>query len=204
MKKDFFAAIYDIESNVEKDRLYSEWASTYDADLASAGYATPRRCAEAVFEHAGDSSLPVLDVGCGTGISGLALRDAGFSTIDGTDINGQMLEKAKKLNLYRNVWKSEPEDPVPVETGSYGVIATIGVIGAGAAPLDLLHICLAKLAEGGLMTFSFNDHTIADPAYDSAVGDLVESGRFILLHKTYGPHLKGLKMNSNVYVLGRT
>ena len=204
MKKDFFSTIYDIESNEEKDRLYSRWAKTYDADLTAAGYATPRRCAEAAFAHADDKSLPVLDVGCGTGISGLALLNAGFSTIDGTDINSDMLEKAVKLGIYRKVWKSEPDNPFPADAGPYHVIAAIGVIGSGAAPLDLLHACLGRLAPGGLSTFSFNDHTLADPAYDSAVDELVESGRFTLLHKTYGPHLKKPKMNSNVYVLRRT
>ena len=203
-KKDYFSRVYELETVSETLALYSKWAKTYTEDITASGYVTPKRCAEALARHASDLAIPVLDVGCGTGISGAALRDAGFSNVSGTDVNAEMLAEAKRLGIYRTQWLSDLDNPFPFEPGTYGAISAIGVIGSGAAPLSYLHAFLEKLGPGGLTTFSFNDHTLKQPEFENAVADLADSGAFTLLHKEYGPHLPGKNMKANVYVLRKT
>ena len=77
----------------------------------------------------------------------------------------------------------------------------IGVIGAGAAPLAVLDKMMALLAPKGLLVFSFNDHTLEDPAYDGLVEDYVNQGQAVLHLKEYGDHLPKQKINSNIYIL---
>ena len=201
MSRDFFSEVYSVGSAEQKQKLYSDWADSYDSDLQINGYRTPKRCAEAAASVATDLAAPVLDVGCGTGLSGLALRTAGFTNISGTDVNADMLRVAEARGIYRTLWKSDPGVPFSFETGTYSVISAIGVIGRGAAPIQLLHDCLAKLDSRGLMTFSFNDHTLAEPAYEDAVKRLENSGEWEIPFRQYGPHLTELGMNANVYVL---
>ena len=56
---------------------YDEWAQSYDDDLASWSYQAPTVVAEAVVtRHPAAGSA--LDVGCGTGLVGRALRARGF------------------------------------------------------------------------------------------------------------------------------
>ncbi len=76
MAEKFLDKVYDAKGTDETRALYDDWAASYDAEIAENGYATPRRCAEALAGFATDPSLPVLDFGCGTGLSGLALRAA--------------------------------------------------------------------------------------------------------------------------------
>jgi predicted TPR repeat methyltransferase len=54
----------------------------------------PHRIAAALKPYVQPSDR-ILDFGCGTGLSGLALQNAGFTNIDGLDISAPMLEKAK-------------------------------------------------------------------------------------------------------------
>ena len=67
--------------------LYDDWAAGYDADLEDSAYKTPGRVAEALSAALADKQAPVLDFACGTGLSGVALADAGFKVIDGADIS---------------------------------------------------------------------------------------------------------------------
>ena len=91
--KKFLSEVYDLATPAETRALYDDWSASYDAEITENGYATPRRIAEALAQFA-DPSAPILDFGCGTGLSGLALKAAGFQTIDGADLSADMLKGA--------------------------------------------------------------------------------------------------------------
>jgi hypothetical protein len=107
-----------------------------------------------------------------------------------------MLDKAGALGLYRKLWPSEPGD---APTPGYATIAAIGVVSLGAAPAGTLATLLDALAPGGHLGFSYNDATLADPAYMEALE--AAQARAELLHDAYGPHLPAKDMGSRVYVL---
>ena len=181
--------------------FYAQWAQSYDQEVGENGYVTPLRIAEALARHVKDLSIPILDYGCGTGVSGQAFQEVGFLTIDGVDISAEMLEVAAQKKIYRHLEVFAPETGPNVKLGAYQIIAAVGVIGAGAAPLAVLDKMMALLAPKGLLVFSFNDHTLEDPAYDGLVEDYVNQGQAVLHLKEYGDHLPKQKINSNIYIL---
>lgn len=192
-------------TGVEATRdLYTDWAKSYDEEVRKNGYATPGRCAAALKAVASDLNTPVLDFGCGTGLSGLALSLAGFKVIDGVDLTQEMLDRAAEKMLYRSLTRTDPTQPFPVNKGDYALITAIGVIGAGAAPIEVFDMLLNLLPEGGKMVLSFNDHTLEDPAYVGRITHAVQSGMAIVLSESYGDHLPGVDMKSKVYVIERT
>jgi len=181
--------------------LYDDWADTYEAEVGENGYVTPARCARLLAGHIADATAPVLDVGCGTGLSGLALRAEGITTIDGMDLSVPMLDKARAKNIYRTLTQISDADPLPFETGDYAVIAAIGVIGPGAAPLELFDTLLGKLATGGLFVLSFNDHALQDPTYAAKISDCVDKVAVRVLEQEHGPHLPARNINSTAYII---
>ena len=199
--KRFLDRVYKTSGSEAMERLYDDWADSYDAELAEAGYATPARCARAMV--ATGCTGPVLDVGCGTGLSGRAMAAAGLSPIDGTDLSAGMLEVARRTGVYRRLWQQDAEKGLEVTPGSYATIAAVGVISPGAAPAALLDNLLGLLPPGGRLAFSFNDHALADSAYTGALGAALESGRARQLFAENGPHIPAESLQSTVYVLER-
>ncbi|KUF11750.1 class I SAM-dependent DNA methyltransferase [Pseudoponticoccus marisrubri] len=194
----FFDKVYKTRDSDGTRALYDDWSTRYEAEVAQQGYATPGRCAQALHAFLTDPDAPILDMGCGTGLSGLALRLAGFTTIDGRDLSPGMLEEARKKEVYRDLSPIGPDDPLPE---GYSAICAIGVIGAGAAPLSVLDRIVEALPSGGLTVFSFNDHTLQDPAYHGRVEALIGEGVLREHFREDGPHLPGMNMNATVYVL---
>jgi predicted TPR repeat methyltransferase len=200
MTTTYLDKIYSADS-ADLRPFYAQWAQSYDQEVGENGYITPLRIAEALARHVKDLSIPILDYGCGTGISGQAFQEAGFLTIDGVDISDEMLEVAAQKKIYRRLEVFAPETGPDVKLGAYNIIAAVGVIGAGAAPLAVLDQIMALLAPKGLLVFSFNDHTLEDPAYDGRVENYVKQGQAALHLKDYGDHLPKQKINSNIYIL---
>ncbi len=194
----FLDKVYTARTANETRELYDDWAASYEAEVAENGYATPGRCAEALAQFMSDMSAPVLDFGCGTGLSGLALKLAGFVTIDGVDLSADMLAQAEGKGAYRALKQIDAGSPVD---SGYEAIAAIGVIGAGAAPIDTFDQIMTALPQGGKFVLSFNDHALADPVNEGRISDWCDTGAARLLFKEYGPHLPGRDMNSNVYVI---
>lgn len=200
MTTTYLDKIYSADS-ADLRPFYAQWAQSYDQEVGENGYVTPLRIAEALARHVKDLSIPILDYGCGTGVSGQAFQEVGFLTIDGVDISAEMLEVAAQKKIYRHLEVFAPETGPNVKLGAYQIIAAVGVIGAGAAPLAILDKMMALLAPKGLLVFSFNDHTLEDPAYDGLVEDYVNQGQAVLHLKEYGDHLPKQKINSNIYIL---
>lgn len=204
MSDTFLDKAYDTTGVAATRDLYTNWAASYDDEVSQNGYATPGRCADALKAETQDFSAPILDFGCGTGLSGLALTLAGFSTIDGMDLTQDMLDKAAEKRLYRALSLSDPSALFPVKPNDYGVICAIGVIGAGAAPVQVFDMLFDALGQSGKFVLSYNDHTLEDPEFEARIASAVNAGNVKILFEEYGDHLPGIGMKSKVYVLEKT
>lgn len=201
MTNGFLDKAYGARDAASTRQLYDDWAASYEAEIGENGYATPGRCAAALRAHTKDPHQPILDFGCGTGLSGLALKLQGFTCIDGVDLSAEMLEQARAKQLYRRLDQIAADAPLPFTPGDYAAIAAIGVIGAGAAPISVLDTLMAGLASGGLLVFSFNDHALQDPANEGRLNEHLDCGAARLLLREHGDHLPGINLKANVYVV---
>lgn len=188
----------------ETQKIYADWAETYSADVTKWGYATPARIAMALRQSGANVEKPVLDFGCGTGLSGLALKAVGFDVIDGTDISPEMLAQAESSGAYRQVWHGTPGSMGHVKRGDYPILVATGVVSLGAAPPETLDMLIEALGPGGLLAFSFNEATLADRAYTDRLDIAVLAPDLELVFEETGPHLPAKDMTSAVYVLKRT
>jgi predicted TPR repeat methyltransferase len=201
MQDDFFDKVYHLDTPERARDLYDDWADSYDADLDRAGYATPARVASALFHVRPESDLPILDFGCGTGLSGQALARVGFEVIDGMDPSPEMLAQARDKGVYRNLVQLDLDDPAPIPQDVYRAITAAGVIGPGAAPLATFDMLMRALPPEGLLAFSFNDHALSDPQYEGKLAEWLDCGAARLLVREYGPHLPEKNIKANVYVV---
>jgi predicted TPR repeat methyltransferase len=200
MTKSYLNDVYEGGTNDSRE-LYASWASTYDNEVQKNGYLTPERVANALKDIVTNQSELILDYGCGTGLSGFALQAVGFANIDGLDVSQEMVTLAEKKSIYKTLTVFDPSTKIPVQADQYKIITAIGVIGAGAAPLEVFDNLFSLLPPSGLFAFSFNDHTLSDPNYEEKVNQCLSSGQAIILHKSYGNHLPKANLKSNIYIL---
>jgi len=183
--------------------VYDKWAQAYDSDLAEKRYLTPARLAEALAPHLPQDARPVLDFGCGTGLSGAALAALDIGPLHGTDITQAMLDQAAPKGLYDTLWHAEP-GVLKVTKGTYRAIVATGVVSLGAAPPETMDLLLDALAPGDLLAMSFNDPTLEDGSYDAHLSRHLDCGRACLVSRAHGPHLEDIGMGSDVMVLRAT
>ncbi len=170
---------YSLETPDDSRALYARWADSYDRTFIEAkGYQYHEHVADLLV--AGDRpDGPVLDVGCGTGAVGEALRARGVAEIDGVDISREMLQQAGKKELdgpvYRNLLEADLTQPLQLESDTYAGLTSSGTFTHGhllAAPLNEL---VQTVKSGGRCAVGINaahwtDHGF-ERWFDAAVVD---------------------------------
>ena len=83
------------------ERLFDGYASKFEQSLVKKlGYEMPKIIADVILKnHSGIKLGSILDLGCGTGLAGLELREH-CTYLEGIDLSNRMLEKAKSKNIY--------------------------------------------------------------------------------------------------------
>ncbi len=139
------------------EKIFDEYADTFDDHLVHAlKYRTPEQLAELTQSRAKwvDARLDVLDLGCGTGLSGVVLKPLARSLI-GVDISEGMLRKAQERNLYTKLVRSDLlRMMVQQQTGSFDLIFAADVF-VYLGRLDEIFVEVARLLRpGGWFSFS--------------------------------------------------
>src|SRR4051812_34334588 len=104
---------------------YDEWAKGYDDDLASWSYQAPDVVAQTLVARHPEAGS-ALDVGCGTGLVGRALRARGFAgRVLGLDISRASLEVAEQTGAYDSVREADLQQPLPFEDDSVDAVVCV-------------------------------------------------------------------------------
>jgi predicted TPR repeat methyltransferase len=143
--------------------VFGGYAERFEAHLIGLGYRIPGliRAALLAQRPAAETGAPIgplLDLGCGTGLVGVALSDLRISRLVGVDISGLMLHQARAKHLYTELREADLEavlaDPALAPAEDWAVITAADVFcyfGDLAAVLAAAH---ARLRPGGIFIFS--------------------------------------------------
>lgn len=164
---------------------YDSWAQNYDADVGDHDYGLPamilelaRRCRPPA------DGVVVLDVGCGTGLVGAELAAGGYPTIDGVDLSSEMIEIARKRNVYRSLTAGvDITKPASADlAGQADIVTVAGVFTVGHVPPSALPNVLTLAKPGGLLIVSTRDAYYAATNFQQVSDELVASGAADLVH----------------------
>jgi predicted TPR repeat methyltransferase len=163
-------------------QLFDHYADDFDVHLQQQlHYETPEKLVELVKQHA----LPdlnkwqVLDLGCGTGLVGVAIAPFAYQ-LAGVDLSDGMLGRARALNLYQRL---EHQDLLTMMCGepssSYDVIIAADVF-IYLGRLDQMMIEVRRLLKpGGIFAFSIESGVVETPGCADLRGfSLEQSGRY--------------------------
>ncbi len=182
---------------------YNLWAASYDENLIKdLDYVMPSRAADTLAGAVADRAVTILDVGCGTGLSGAALTRVGFTTIDGCDISTEMLKRAGELNIYGNLMEANlVAPPIAVESGAYDAATAVGVFSHGHLDVDATEEVIRVVKPGGTVVMTTNDHFEDDGKMQRKLNQLEQRGLIKMLSAEHGEHLKAKNIGGWVFLM---
>jgi len=205
-KDRFLDSAYDVKTTDETRALYDRWAETYDTELVEENaYAQPSRCAEMLSRYLKDREAHILDVGCGTGLSGGALIEAGYQRIDGCDLSPGMLEKARQTGLYGRLFEADlNKPPLHALDEQYDAAVAVGVFSFGHVLPDALDDILRIMAPGAPLVIGLNEHFYDEGSLTAKLIDLSGAGRIDRLAEEHGEHIQGTGLTGWVIAVRKT
>ena len=188
--------------------LFDQFAARFDGELSALGYATPASLAEMI-AAAGvppARALDVLDLGCGTGLSGVALTPFARRLV-GVDLSPGMLAEAARRGVYGALEEGDLLDWLPAHPGAFDLVVAADVLNYLGNLGPAITGIAGALRSGGRAAFSIETGDIApfalgegmryrhDPAHVAALlgaaGLRVEATRAVVLRQEKGVPVAG-------------
>ncbi len=153
--------------------IYDDWSDSYDAHLVDDfGYISPRVAADALAAAGRRCDIEVIDYGCGTGLVGAALRQAGFVSVDGVDISIGMLEQARAKGLYRHLMCADLTTRLALDDRVYDAGLCIGSMGAGHIAASHVPELIRPIRQNGIFVAIMNGAYYDSGGFERAFRDL--------------------------------
>jgi predicted TPR repeat methyltransferase len=171
---------YAIRTPEDSVRLYAGWAATYEDDFAARmDWVMPALVAERYVQLAGE--VPVLDAGAGTGLVGQELARRSITPVDGIDISPQMLDLARRKDVYRSLTVADLTRTLPIADASYAGVVSAGTFTHGHVGPSAFDELLRVMRPGALFVGSIHP-------------GVYESGGFAAAFAAFGPRITALKL----------
>ncbi len=201
----FLPSSYGLETTEATLAHYEAWAGTYDTEIGEENrYAQPERCTRALLASGVGPDARVLDVGCGSGLSGAALARGGYELIDGCDLSPSMLALAVETGAYETLFEADLNQGLDVADATYDAATAVGVFSFGHIRADALRDVLRAVRPGGVVVVGLNDH-FWDEGSMPAEFDAVEAdGLATTTFRQHGEHLPGAGIEGWVVTLVKT
>ncbi len=201
-EENYFENAYSLKTTEETREMYDRWAVVYDRDLGNGEYQQPIRCAEALAKQIDQKNIKILDVGCGTGLSGLALKQSGFERIDGCDLSQGMLDKAANLDIYDRLFSCNlNEPPIEAENEEYDALTAVGVFSFGHIMPNAVDELLRVTIRQGTIIIGLNDHYYNEGALTDKLNKLEKTKLISIISQEHGEHIPGNDLKGWVITL---
>jgi predicted TPR repeat methyltransferase len=136
-------------------RLFDDYAWRFDKHLTkNLGYRAPALIAEALSAVASDRRFAsALDLGCGTGLMGEALRNR-IGHLTGVDLSGAMIAKARERGIYDELIIGDAVAPIHERPSAFDLIVAADVLVYVGDLAPLFAAVGIALTDDGLLAFS--------------------------------------------------
>jgi SAM-dependent methyltransferase len=172
----------------ELRRRYDLWAGTYDADIGRVeDYLAPLATAEVAKAYLAKEAR-ILDAGAGTGLSGAALKEAGFENLVGLDFSAGMLAVAAKKGIYRETIVADLGRRTPLADDSFDAVVTVGT--TSQMPCESLLEFVRVVRPGGRIVCTTWVKAYIERGFAAIQARFEKEGRLALVHK--GEPFQGL------------
>ena len=154
------------------ERLFDNYAAKFESSLVdNLEYKTPRVIAEMIIKDSKFDFLGnILDLGCGTGLFGLEIKQV-CEHLEGIDLSEKMLDEAKKKNIYNKLINQDILAYLSNASLNFDYFVSTDVFVYIGDLSDVFRLIKSRNKTGGKLAFSTED-------YDGDGFFLEQSGRY--------------------------
>ncbi len=158
-------------------QVYDGWADRYDRELLEDwGYTSPQKAVHLLLEAMASNDLAVLDAGCGTGLVGVLLKEAGISTLTGIDYSPGMLAEAERKGVYDTLHTIDMNNPLTLPSDSFDAVTCIGTFTSTHVKPPAVTELARVTRSGGVLVFTVRDDYWQSTNFVDLVAELHISG----------------------------
>jgi len=171
-KVDNLLGVYKSQNEDELIGAYKDWALLYDKDNDDVlGTVSQPNSVKIFHEYLKDSKLKIIDVGCGTGLVGLELKNLGFSNFDGIDLSQEMVDIAQGRG-YNSLFLGNLNKSLPIGSNSYDAALCVGVFTHGHVGPERFSELVRIVKPAGIICFTINENVYESQGFDIAIKHL--------------------------------
>ncbi|HYN32867.1 MAG TPA: methyltransferase [Ilumatobacteraceae bacterium] len=170
-----FAADAYVES------VFDSFASSFDAKLAKLEYRAPELIVGALTQRLGADTGwgTVADLGCGTGLVGMLLRQRTLRLV-GVDLSHTMLERARRRGIYDELTQTNLVSFLHGEAASLDVVVAADVLCYFGVLDEVIAAAARALRPGGVIVFTVESlPEVSDDWLLSLTGRYAHSPRYL-------------------------
>ncbi|XP_068670891.1 methyltransferase-like protein 27 [Montipora capricornis] len=196
---------YDSTEEIIKD-VYANWASQYDKEVLQSARSSCHKPLVDYFDEAIKQDFPdmpkdqlkIIDAGAGTGILGRYLEMIGYTSLHALDISQEMLDEAKKKNVYKRfICASLSDKRIPeIETGEFDAMICAGTLVKGHVRSSALIEMIRMVKTGGLLCFTIRSKEVDN--YQAKMDELVSERRWERVSKKEVPFYEAEDMPKKI------
>ena len=175
--------VYSAESPAMLATRYADWAATYDAETAALGYLLPFLITAWVARYVPRGEGPLLDVGCGTGLSGPSLQALGYDDVAGLDLSDEMLKIAGSRGAYADLRQATLGQTLPWPDRHFRAFFSTGVFTIAHAPAAGLYDLVRITRPGGHAIFTVRDQVFDSGGFAAVFADLEAQRKWRLVEE---------------------
>jgi SAM-dependent methyltransferase len=179
-KQDKIQWLFSSQNNKELAERYAQWAKDYDAELErDFEWRGPQRTAEFFIKYV-PRKARILDAGAGTGLMGEILVKMGYDDLVAMDLSREMLEEARKKNVYREFYQMVMGEPLAFANDSFDAVVSTGVFTVGHAPPSSFDELIRITRSGGHILFTLRTASYESGGFKEKQTILESEGKWAL------------------------
>ena len=136
-------------------QIFNDFSSHYDTKMRDhLSYQAPERLQELIRAEMGDAKgLEILDIGCGTGLSGVVLKERAACLV-GIDLSPEMIDVARERDIYDQLEIAEITEWLDQTEGQFDLIVACDCLVYFGDLQPVVALAARRLKPGGCFAFT--------------------------------------------------